>query len=363
MSTIMFKCPCCGGYLEFDAALQKFKCLYCSQIFTQQELEEQSEAQADAAAEAEETAQQEAAAEPEKAAQEPEHAAMKGYHCRMCGAEIVTEATTAATRCYYCHSPIVLQDRLDEAFRPDGVVPFQMDRNTAMQRFREYIGRKKFVDKRFFDDAQLEMFTGVYYPFWYFDVEGEASFEGQGTRRSVTTTPSYIITTTRFFNVRRRAVMSFRDMARKALGKLDIQLSDGLHPYDSAGVKPYSAGFLSGFLAEKRDLEADVMQTTVMQEVQGYADSMIRRGHTYNSLTGTSSFRAGSIKKRYLLLPVWVLTWKGGKEGLPYYYLMNGQTGKVCGKLPIDWGKLAGLAVGVGAAVAALLMLGGKFIW
>lgn len=353
-STIMFKCPCCGGYLEFEASLQKFKCLYCGQVLSEADLRDQSE-QREAEAEANTGA--------ETSRESSASAGMKGYHCQMCGAEIVTEATTAATRCYYCHSPVVLQDRLDDDFRPDGVIPFALDQETAKQRFMEYIGRKRFIDKRFFDEGQLEMFSGVYYPYWYFDVEGSADFEGQGTRRSVSTTPSHIVTTTRYFSVSRRGTMRFRDLARKALGKLDGKLSDGIHPYQPEGVKPYASGYLSGFLAETRDVEAGAVQEGVLQEVQGYADRMMRSNHTYHSLSGTTSFRAGNVQKRYVLLPAWVLTWKGGEEGKPYYYMMNGQTGKVCGRLPIDKKKLWMWAIGAGLIVFALLCAGGKFIW
>lgn len=350
MSTIMFKCPCCGGYLEFDAAQQRFKCLYCGQVLTEDELREES-------------LRREAEAEAKQEENGASQGGMKGYRCQMCGAEIVTEATTAATRCYFCHSPVVLQDRLDDDFRPDGVVPFVLDKETARQRFMEYIKSKKFVDSRFFDQAQLEMFTGVYYPFWYFDVEGVAEFEGQGTRRSVKTTSTHVITTTRFFKVERQAKMAFQDLARKALGKVDGKLADGIHPFDPKGVKLYAPGYLSGFLAETRDVEADELKSDLMQEVQGYADDLIRRNHTFNSLSGDTRFQAQSVKKKYVLLPVWVLTWKGGSEGAPYYYLMNGQTGKVCGKLPVSWKKLIGCALAAGAAVFALLLAGGKFIW
>ena len=41
--TVTFKCPSCGGYLEFEPSLQKFKCLYCSQVLSEEELREQSE--------------------------------------------------------------------------------------------------------------------------------------------------------------------------------------------------------------------------------------------------------------------------------------------------------------------------------
>lgn len=358
MSTIMFKCPCCGGYLEFDAALQKFKCLYCGQVLSEEDLQDQS-AKREAEADAKQEPQAVETSEEGAAAPYP----MKGYNCSMCGAEIVTEATTAATRCYYCHSPVVLHDRLDDSFRPDGVIPFALDKETAQKRFMDHIGRKRFVDRRFFDEGQLEMFSGVYYPYWYFDVEGEAAFAGEGIRRSVATTTRYIITTTRHFSVKRKASMAFRDVARKALSTLDGKLSDGIHPFQPEGVKPYASGYLSGFLAETRDVEADNVDDSVLQEIQGYADRMIRQGANFHSLNGATSFKVGNVKKRYVLLPVWVLTWKGGKEGVPYYYLMNGQTGKVCGKLPINKAKLLGWALGLGALVAGLLMAGGWFLW
>ncbi|MBQ7849458.1 MAG: TFIIB-type zinc ribbon-containing protein [Clostridia bacterium] len=353
-STVMFKCPCCGGYLEFDASLQKFKCLYCGQVLSEDDLREQSEqreAEADARS-AEET--------------RGEHSAsggLKSYHCQMCGAEIVTDSTTAATRCYYCHSPVVLHDRLDDDFRPDGVIPFALDREAAKKAFMDYVGGKKFIDKSFYDEGQLEMFSGVYYPWWYFDVEMDVRFEGQGTRRSVSTTPSYIITKTKYYSVVRQAQMAFRNVARKALSKMDGKLSDGIHPYDASGVKPYASGYLSGFLAETRDLERASVQDSVVAEVNGYAGQYMRSGHTFNSLDGQTDADVKKTDSRYVLLPAWVLTWKGGKEGKTYYYMMNGQTGKICGRLPINRTKLWSLALGAGLVVFALLCAGGKFIW
>ena len=43
---------------------------------------------------------------------------------------------------------------------------------------------------------------------------------------------------------------------------------------------------------------------------------------------------------RYALVPVWVMTYKG-KNGKIYYYTINGQNGKVCGELPVDYKKLS----------------------
>jgi len=351
-STMTFKCPCCGGYLEFDPARQKFKCLYCGQLLSEEELREQSE---------EREAQAEAAQSEAPSAETGEH--LRSYHCQMCGAEIVTDDTTAATRCYFCHSPVVLHDRLDDDFRPDGVIPFKLDKETAEKQFLDYISKKKFVDRAFFNGAQLEMFSGVYYPWWYTDVEGEAEFEGEGSRSSMTTTPTHIITTTRVFRVNRKGRLSFRNIARKALTKADGKLSDGIHPYDVSGVVPYASGFLSGFLAEKRDIPVETVKAEAIQEAGSYAKGMMTSNHSFNSLSGETRFASKEVKSRYILMPAWVLTYKGGKDGAPYYYMMNGQTGKVCGKLPIDKKRLLATALGVGIAIFLALCGGGAFIW
>ena len=81
---ISFKCPSCGGYLVFDPVKQRFQCPYCGGSFAENELKEQSEQRQQAA-------EQARSAEP--------NSELRSYHCQMCGAEIVTDTTTAATRC------------------------------------------------------------------------------------------------------------------------------------------------------------------------------------------------------------------------------------------------------------------------
>lgn len=343
--TATFKCPSCGGYLEFDPEGQRFLCPYCGASFNDDEIHQQSEAKEEAAVEA------------------APSGSLRSYHCQMCGAEIVTDDTTAATRCYYCHNPVVMTDRLTEAFEPDGVIPFQLDRKAAEEKFRQYVESKKFIDKAFFAPQQMEDFSGVYYPYWFADVEGEGSFNGQGTRVSVMTTPKQTVTTTRYFAVQREGKLSFRNMVRKALSKADRKLSDGIHPYNIDEVKPFAMGYLSGFLAEKRDIEADAVQPEVLQEAQGYAQSMMSDKADYNSLSGSTEFRVKKADMKYMLLPAWVLTYKGEKGGEPYYYMMNGQTGAVCGKLPLKKSKLLLCSLLVGAAVCIALCIGGAVIW
>ncbi len=63
-----------------------------------------------------------------------------------------------------------------------------------------------------------------------------------------------------------------------------------------------------------------------------------------------------------MLLPIWTITYRAN-NGKMYYYSMNGQTGKVCGELPVDYKKLTLVSGIISAAVLVLGLLGGLLIW
>ena len=342
-----YKCPSCGGYLEFSPSQQRFVCPYCGQSYGENELNEpKGQAPATEASMASSSA-----------------GSMRGYNCQMCGAQIVVGDTTAATRCYYCHNPVVLTDRLSDDFRPDGVVPFRVQKKEAEEKFKQLVGRKTFIDRDFFSTAQLEDFSGVYYPYWYGDLEGAASFVGEGTRRSTAVSSKETVITTRVFKVNREGRLQFRNMVRKGLASVDRQLSDGIHPYRMEELKDFSGAYLSGFMAERRDVEMSAAQKEMEQEASRYAPALMREGGSFDSLTGNAAFKVDKTRMRSVLLPAWVLTYRGGKDNKPYYYMMNGQTGAICGKLPINWKKLILTALLAGGGVFLLLCMGGALLW
>lgn len=342
-TTATFKCPDCGGYLEFDPQGQQFLCPYCGASFNDEEIRQQSKAK-----------------EMQFAGQS---ASLRSYHCQSCGAQIVTDDTTAAARCYYCHSPVVMTDRLTDEFRPDGVIPFQMDRKAAEEKFRKFVKSKRFIDTEFFAPQQMEDFSGVYYPYWFADVDGEVSFDGQGTKINVMNSHQKTVTITRYYEVKRDGKVNLRNLVRKALNKADAKLSDGIHPYDLSEEKPFAMGYLSGFLAEKRDVEAGTVKPDLLAEAERYAQQLISEKDKYDTLKGRTDFKPTRTSLRYMLLPAWVLTYKGKGNGKPYYYMMNGQTGAVCGRLPLKKSKLLLWSLAVGVAVCTTLCLGGALLW
>ena len=90
MSAITYKCPNCDGGLVFDPESGTYACEYCLSKFTQEELMAASE----------EAVQEETPSGEEAESTESQQSAVV-YHCPSCGAEIITDETTAATFCIY----------------------------------------------------------------------------------------------------------------------------------------------------------------------------------------------------------------------------------------------------------------------
>lgn len=349
MSAVSFKCPNCGGDLKFDPATQKYKCEFCISTFGQEELE-QSNPQVQ---QTDEPMQEQA----------DENGAVI-YSCPSCGAQIVTDATTAATFCYYCHNPVVLQGKLSGEYEPDMVIPFAVDKKEAVDSFLKYVKKKKFVPKDFFCKEQIEKISGVYFPFWIYNCKADGEWHGQGDKVRVYDRGDVQYTETKIFAVDRTADLTFENMTRNALNKENKELVEAVQPFRLDEAKAFSMGYLSGFLAEKRDIEKSDLADGLKQEVKAHAVNMMK-----NSASEYSALRSMSEKVhikadewKYLMLPVWVLTYKGG-DGKTYYYAMNGQTKKISGVFPLAMKRVMGLFFGIFAPVFIFMLLGGYFLW
>lgn len=371
METITYKCPNCDGGLVFDPGEQKFKCEYCLAEFTEEELKKLNPESSRAVSEAD--SEKDSGTDSEDASGEahsPGGASRDGggtmmvYSCPSCGAEIVADETTAATYCYYCHNPVVLSGRLSGEYRPDYVLPFEMDRKKAEEIFKNWIRRKRYVPKDFYSPRQMELLQGIYYPYWLFSCQVDGRIEAETTRRRVSRFGSVENIETSYYKVNREGAMDVNRVARNALKKADRRLSEAVLPFDMEKLRPFTAGYLSGFQAQRRDVEAEEFRIDVETEIRDFAVETLRSG-----ISGYDSVRVLKHEEKlcnqrsdYVLFPVWILTYKGKKDGKTYYFAMNGQSGKVCGVLPVDYKRLAMLFAAVFFPMLFVFLLGGYLI-
>lgn len=350
MAVVSYKCPSCGGELVFNPKTQKYKCEYCFSDYLQEELEEMNPIEG----------------QERKAENQEENNTGEGvvYQCPSCGAEVVTDETTAATFCYYCHNPVVLSKRVSGAFLPDMIIPFSIDKKQAIEKFLEYVRSRKFVPRAFFNKQQIEKISGVYFPYWMVDMDMEGSLQAEGRNLRVWRTGDTEYTETKFYRVEREGSLHLEDITKNALKKADHQLAEGVLPYDISKVQKFHMGYLSGFLAEKRDIEGKELEQEVKSEAQEYGQKLLRGTVKGYSSVSVKNCHLNQRKENwdYIMLPVWTVTYKG-KNGTTYYYAMNGQNGKVYGELPIDYKKVWILGGLISAVVLALGLIGGFFLW
>lgn len=351
MAVLTYKCPHCDGGLIFDPQQQTYACEYCLSTFTQEELEALHPA-----------------SEKERAATSGEAPPAAGageaavYTCPSCGAQIAADPTTAATFCYYCHNPVVLSGKLAGEQMPALVVPFQLSKEQAKERFTAWIGKKRFVPAGFYAPKQIDKLSGVYFPYWTYagTLEGELTGTARDIRSWRSGNQEY--TETKTYSIRRRGAVWLKDIARNALQRSQGKMMEGILPFALEQAQPFHTGFLSGFQAEVKDMERDAFASGVKQESEGYVRRLLA-----DTIVGHTSFHEDSFLAnetegawQYVLLPVWVLTYRA--HGEMYYFAMNGQTGEVCGKLPLNKTKLGLVCAGLFAAVTALVTLIGALI-
>lgn len=352
MAVVSYKCPNCGGELIFNPNTQKHKCEYCFSDFSQEELEQLKP---------EESKEETIENYEEEAETEGKEAVY--YSCPSCGAEIVTDETTAATFCYYCHNPVVLSGRVSGEFLPDKIIPFSIDKKKATEKFLEYVHSKKFVPRAFFNKQQIEKISGVYFPYWMVDMDLEGSMQAEGRNTRVWRSGDTEYTETKVYRVEREGDIHLEDITKNALKKSNSRLAEGVLPYDVSKVQKFHMGFLSGFMAEKRDIEREELSAAVKQEADEYAEQILRGTAKGYSSVSVKNCHMNQKQENwdYIMLPVWTVTYKG-RNGKMYYYSMNGQDGKVYGELPIDYKKVWILGGIMSTAVLVLGLIGGYLL-
>lgn len=344
------KCPGCGSPLRFDSESQNLVCDSCGSGF-----DVDTVSQYDAEAAGIENGDEASWNAYKGTAWDAEGESVDVHVCPSCGAEIVTEATTAVTKCPYCDNVTVISGRLSGALRPDCVIPFRISPAEARECIAEFCRRKPLLPRRFIDDLHLEEAQGLYIPFWLFDcsADGRATFIGTKVRHW--SDRNYNYTETSRYRVFRRGSMSFSKIPADGSRKADDTLMESIEPYDYSDLTEFGTGYLSGFIADKYDVDADESKLRANARVKRSVDAALTATVLgYSSLIPSgSSVKISDGTVRYAMLPVWLLHYD--YHGTRYTYAINGQTGRTVGKLPISPGRAAAWFGGIYAAAAAIL--------
>lgn len=353
-----YKCPCCGGAIQFDSGLQKMKCPYCDTEFDMETLKGFDQ---DLKQDRPDDMDWDTGAGAQW--QDGETDGMRVYVCKSCGGEIVGDANMAATRCPYCDNPVILKGQFTGQLKPDLVIPFKLDKKAAKQRYLQHVQGKRLLPKVFKDQNHIDEIKGMYVPFWLFDADADADIRYRATRTRFWSDRNYNYTETSFYSVIRGGSLSFTAVPVDGSTKMPDDLMESIEPFHLEDAVDFQTAYLAGYLADKYDVDAEQSIERANDRIRrSTAESFARTLHGYNTVQAEStSIRLQNGNARYALYPVWILntTWKGQK----YTFAMNGQTGKFVGDLPEDKGATRSIFAKMLAAGTAVTFALQYLLW
>lgn len=344
MSVVSYVCPHCSAKLVFDPEMQKWACPFCESSFDQHALE---------------------ATESTQTIQEPFTDTVDAtviYSCPSCGAQLVTEPNTSATFCCYCHSPVVLSHQLKDDFKPSKIIPFKTTKEDAITSFKNWCRGKWFLPSDFASPSQLQKLTGIYLPYWLMSCGTSGNLVAKAKNIRSWSDSSYYYTETQDYLIERAGSMRFDYIPHDASSKAEDAVMASVEPFNFVDLIDFSSPYLSGFLAEKYDVKQDQVYPFIQKRVEAATTEVFRESiKSYNSLAVTNcNINVQDVQFDYTLLPIWVLTYLYNDK--TYFFVMNGQTGKIFGELPICKKKVTYLFFILTLVIFLILFIGGGLL-
>ena len=356
-----YQCLSCTGPLHFVGESGQLECDYCGTNYDIGAIEQVYADKEQAAASAGTEPQWDTSAVGEGWGDE-EASHLRSYSCPSCAAEIMCDDTTAATSCVYCGNPTVVPGQYTGQLKPDYVIPFKLDKNAAIEALKNHYKKKKFLPKSFADANHLEEIKGVYVPFWLYDAETEAYMRFRATKTRSYTSGNYRVTETDHYRVVREGTVAFAKVPVDASSKMPDAHMDAVEPYEYADLKDFSSAYLPGFFADKYDEDAEFCSKRANERITTSTENAFTAtANDYTALTREySNIKLNKGDINYALLPVWMLSTKWKDKN--FLFSMNGQTGKLIGDLPVDWGLFFTWFAGIFAGAMVLLSLFSIFV-
>jgi len=348
-----FKCPNCGGAIQYNPGTQEMVCPYCESVMDvsailsmEEELEKDKEPEAvDWGLEGEGWG-------------EGEQDGMAVYTCQSCSGQIVGDETLGATSCPFCNNPVVVTSKFAGTLRPNMVIPFKLTKDSALDSLQKHYVGKRLLPKVFKDRNHLEEVKGIYVPFWLFDAEADAHIEYRATRVRRWSDSNFNYTETSVYRVYREGNIGFSQVPVDGSRSIDDALMESIEPFATNDAVGFKTAYLAGFFANKYDIDSTESSVRANERIKNSTSSEFAKtvtGYTTVTQVGNrTKLRSRGVK--YALFPVWLLSTKWQERN--FLFAMNGQTGKFVGDLPLDkaayWSWLLKI---FGTAAAALLII------
>ena len=340
------KCPGCGANLSYNPRVDGLACTSCGKVFDPKTLDMKWSM---------------GVANPEQEYSIDDVLSDEDQQrieivCNSCGAQIIADKNVSSTICTFCGSPALITRRLTREFHPDNIIPFEIERDKAVELFKKHCEGVPHLPRDFTSAKTLKKMTGIYVPTWlisctvkakiigrghteegYDRAKEEGRAKGRAMMAGATGGDSpVILNDPDAFNVTGNVSFKLNDVPFDGEKQIANRIMEAAEPFDYSRMVPFSGAYLQGFVAEKYDQQPKDMNDRIVRRFDKYTMQICEMcdfGFKHFKVVEhdpAPSFKDFTI--RYCLLPVWFLHYE--YNGREYQYVINGQTGKVSGEFP-----------------------------
>lgn len=357
-----YPCPACGADLLYEPKDGFLSCPYCGH----------KEAIPTSAESVEERSfEQYLQIRPEQLEQLAANALE--VRCQSCGATVTFTPPEVARQCDFCGVQIVAQAKsADPMLAPEGVLPFRITQPDANAGLRQWLQSRWFAPNALKQFAQPDAIRGVYLPFWTYDTNTTSYYTGErGEHYNVTETyyetdaqgrqvaRTRQVQHTRWYPAAGTVTRWFDDVLVPATMSLQQNRLEALEPWDLSELKPYDPAFLSGFKAQRYQVDLAHGFERVKQIAEGVIQGDVRQaiGGDTQRIQNIATQYSG-ITFKHLLLPVYAGAYRFNQQ--IFQIVVNGRTGEIQGDRPYSFWKIAILVTSTVLIVLLLVLVLGR---
>ncbi|AYN65896.1 DNA helicase PriA [Euzebyella marina] len=284
-------------------------------------------------------------------------------HCKNCGANQHVEENYKSLQCVYCGEPLIKEDEEQEGWiLPGALVPFQLDSKSAKAIFKKWVNQLWFAPNKLKRAAlDPEGLHGLYLPFWTFDANLFAEYQGQRgdyyyeTKRVRTKngTRTQQVRKTRWSNASGSVNGFVDDILINASQSKRNDIPTKIAFWDMKALVPFNSKYLSGFVTEKYTVSLKDGHHLSFQKAKEIAHSWIRRdigGDTQR--IHHANIKLADETFKHVLLPVYISSYR--YDGKDFQFFINGQSGTLSGSRPYSFWKIFFLVLFVLAIIAII---------
>jgi hypothetical protein len=288
------------------------------------------------------------------------------FACGQCGAGLAFEGVRTAS-CPYCASATFVE-RPPAAGQPEPrfVVTFTGDAAGARRSLDRWLGSRTWFADPALRRARVDDLRGIYVPAYLYSAVAHADWsasiaehytETETRTKDDGTTEKRSVTRTEYRPLAGRHLSYVTDVVVSASKGLTHAELGAIEPYDFRKLRRYAPALITGWIAEEFSREADDCRVATHAEALEQIGSKLRRfmpGDGFSDLHWRAAIHWEAMDP--VLVPVWVFAVRYRDDAPPLRVAINGQTGKIAGKVPLSWPRIV-------AALVTLAAIVGYLVW